>query len=73
MNTRELMYKLQTALKSKNIIVYINTYQFYSQEQNRYIKMYTVKKGKEELIKTASQIKVIKTLKNLWDEVKDND
>lgn len=73
MNTRELMYKLQTALKSKNIIVCINIYQFYSQEQNRYIKMYTVKKGKEELIKTASQIKVIKTLKNLWDEVKDND
>jgi hypothetical protein len=35
--------------------------------------MYKVKKGKEELIKTASQIKVIKTLKNLWDEVKDND
>lgn len=73
MNTRELMYKLQTALKSKNIIVCINTYQFYSQEQNRYIKMYKVKKGKEELIQTASQIKVIKTLKNLWDEVKDND
>lgn len=49
MNTRELMYKLQTALKSKNIIVCINTYQFYSQEQNRYIKMYKSKKGKRRI------------------------
>ena len=65
------MYKLQEALKQKGVIVYINTSQFYSSEQDRYIKMYRVLYKKQQLINTASQIKVVKALNELWQEVKD--
>ena len=58
----KLMYKLQTALKQKGYIIYINTQQFYSEEQDRLIKVYILKHGKDELLKTASQIKVINKL-----------
>lgn len=63
------IYKLQTALKQKGIIVCINTIQFYSSEQDRYIKMYKVMQNKKELINTASQIKVVRLLNDLWQEV----
>ena len=63
------IYKLQTALKQKGIIVCINTIQFYSREQDRYIKMYKVMQNKKELINTASQIKVVRLLNDLWQEV----
>ena len=53
----KLMYKLQLALKQKGVLVYINTYQFYSEEQDRYIKMYKLGQNKKELINTASQRK----------------
>ena len=46
----KLMYKLQTALKQKGYIIYINTQQFYSEEQDRLIKVYILKHGKEELL-----------------------
>lgn len=69
----KLMFKLQTALKQKGIIVCINTNQFYSKEQDRFIKMYTVKHNNKEVIKTASQIKVINTLNEFWQEVKNNE
>ena len=36
------MYKLQLALKQKGVLVYINTSQFYSKEQDRFIKMYRI-------------------------------
>ena len=58
----KLMYKLQTALKQKGYIIYINTQQFYSEEQDRLIKVYILKHGKDELLKTSSQIKVINKL-----------
>lgn len=63
------IYKLQTALKQKGIIVCISTIQFYSSEQDRYIKMYKVMQNKKELINTASQIKVVRLLNDLWQEV----
>lgn len=63
------IYKLQTALKQKGVIVCINTIQFYSPEQDRYIKMYKVMQNKKELINTASQIKVVRLLNDLWQEV----
>lgn len=69
----KLMFKLQTALKQKGVIVCINTNQFYSKEQDRFIKMYTVKHNNKEVIKTASQIKVINTLNEFWQEVKNNE
>ena len=70
MDTSTLMYKLQLALKQKGVIVTINTNQFYSNEQDRFIKMYTIKKNKKNLITTASQIQAVKVLNELWQEVK---
>lgn len=69
----KLMYKLQTALKQKGYIIYINTQQFYSEEQDRLIKVYILKHGKDELLKTASQIKVVRALNELWQEVKNEE
>ena len=69
----KLMYKLQTALKQKGYIIYINTQQFYSEEQDRLIKVYILKHGKDELLKTASQIKVVKALNGLWQEAKNEE
>ena len=70
MDTSTIMYKLQLALKQKGIIVTINTNQFYSNEQDRFIKMYSIKKNKKNLITTASQIQAVKVLNELWQEVK---
>lgn len=66
----KIMYKLQTALKQKGYIIYINTQQFYSEEQDRLIKIYILKQGKAELLRTASQIKVINKLNEIWQEVR---
>lgn len=66
----KLMYKLQLALKQKGVLVYINTYQFYSAGQDRFIKMYKLVHNKKELINTASQIKATSELNRLWQEVK---
>ena len=65
--------KLQLALKQKGIIVLINTSQFYSEEQDRIIKMYTITQNKKEIIKTSSIVKAIKALNNIWQEVKENE
>lgn len=67
------LYKLQLALKQKGIIVLINTSQFYSEEQDRIIKMYTITQNKKEIIKTSSIVKAVKALNNIWQEVKDNE
>ena len=69
-DTSTIMYKLQLALKQEGVIVTINTNQFYSNEQDRFIKMYTIKKNKKNLITTASQIQAIQVLNQLWQEVK---
>ena len=67
------LYKLQLALKQKGIIVLINTSQFYSEEQDRIIKMYNITQNKKEIIKTSSIVKAIKALNKIWQEVKDNE
>lgn len=69
-DTKSLMFKLQKALKSKGIIVYINTSQFYSEQQDRLITMYSIVRNKKQIIRTASQLKVITTLQEIWEEVK---
>lgn len=70
MDTSTIMYKLQLALKQKGVILTIHTSQFYSNEKDRFIKMYTIKKNKENLISTASQIQAVRVLNELWQEVK---
>ena len=69
-NMSKLIYKLQLALKQKHVKVYINTYQFYSEEKDRYIKMYILKRGKDKILETPSQIQVIKALDTIYKEVK---
>lgn len=70
----KLMYKIQLALKQKGIKVYINTSQFYSQEQDRYIKMYRILDSKRKMIiNTASQVKALNALNTIWQEVKNNE
>lgn len=70
----KLMYKIQLALKQKGIKVYINTSQFYSQDQDRYIKMYKILDSKRKMIiNTASQIKALNALNTIWQEVKNNE
>ena len=69
----KLMYKLQLALKQKGVLVYINTSQFYSKEQDRFIKMYRIVQNKKEVINTASQIKAVSTLNRIWQGVKDEE
>ena len=68
-----LMYKLQLALKQKGVLVYINTSQFYSKEQDRFIKMYRIIQNKKEVINTASQIKAVSELNRIWQEVKNEE
>ena len=70
MDTSTIMYKLQLALKQKGVLVYINTSQFYSKEQDRFIKMYRIVQNKKEVINTASQIKAVSALNRIWQEVK---
>ena len=69
----KLMYKLQLALKQKGVLVYINTSQFYSKEQDRFIKMYRIVQSKKEVINTASQIKAVSELNRIWQEVKNEE
>ena len=73
MDTSTMMYKLQSALKQKGIIVCINTYQFYSNEKERFIKMYVLKRGEKQLLNTASQIQVLHKLNEIWQEVKNEE
>ena len=75
-NLRSISKKLQTAYSFDGHIVKINTNQFYSKEQNRMITVYSVtmttSSGKnKKLIKTTSQVEIVKCLVNIWDEVKD--
>ena len=72
MDTGKIIYKLQSALKQKHVYITINTYQFYSAEKDRYIKMYIAKREKNKIIETPSQIQVIKALNDIWQEVKDD-
>ncbi len=78
-NIRGLTKKLQTAIAQKDFILRINTYQFYSEEQSRFITGYSVvhkewqtnKKGKlvlkdKELLNTCSQIEVLNYLAEVY-------
>lgn len=72
----EMIRKLQIALNGKGQKILIDKDQFYSEQQDRPVTMYTVSKsrwnedkGKTEhvkLFKTASQIQVVLFLRNLW-------
>lgn len=74
MNIRKTINKLQSALIAKGYIYKINTFQFYSEQQNRMITGYriTEKQGKKdvELLNSCSQVEVLKWFAEKWKEVK---
>lgn len=86
MNIKVTTKKLQKALLSKGIIYKINTYQFYSKEQQRFITGYSVtekqayeKKNGEmsvkdvELLNTCSQVEVLKWFAEEWRKINETD
>lgn len=75
-----LINQLQKALLTNcNRVIYIENEQFYSKEQNRVITMFVLseriwneergKFTKQQVLKTASQIDVVKYLGNLYKEL----
>ena len=77
MNIKQTTTKLQKALIQRGYIYKINTYQFYSEQQNRLITGYriTEKQGKKdaELLNSCSQVEVLKWFVNEWERVKENE
>lgn len=84
MKIRQTIHKLQSALIAKGYIYKINTYQFYSEQQNRMITGYRItqkqsyrKKNGEmsekyvELLNSCSQVEVLKWFVEKWKEVND--
>lgn len=85
MNIRKTINKLQSALIAKCYIYKINTFQFYSEQQNRMItgcritqkRPYRKKNGEMsvkdvELFNSCSQVEVLKWFVGKWNEVKDD-
>ncbi|MCM1200241.1 MAG: hypothetical protein NC548_31300 [Lachnospiraceae bacterium] len=76
MNIKQTITKLQKALLQRGYIYKLNTYQFYSEQQNRLITGYkiTEKQGKKnvELLNTCSQVEVLKWFAEKWKEVNGN-
>lgn len=79
MNFRQQTNKLQQVLISKGIIYKINTYQFFSEEQNRMITGFSVTEKQPyekkdgtigmhdvELKRTCSQIELLKWFAEKW-------
>lgn len=77
MNIKQTINKLQKALIQRGYIYKINTYQFFSEQQNRMITGYriTQKQGKKdaELLNSCSQVEVLKWFMEKWKEVKENE
>ena len=82
MNYNQTTKKLQKALLTKGIIYKINTYQFFSEDQNRFITGYRItekqaykKKNGEmsvkdvELLNTCSQVEVLQWFAEEWRKV----
>lgn len=83
MNIRKTINKLQSALIAKGYIYKINTFQFYSDQQNRMITGYHItkkqpyrKKNGEmsvkdvELLNSCSQVEVLKWFVEEWEKRK---
>lgn len=82
MNIKQTTNKLQKALIQRGYIYKINTYQFYSEQQNRMITGYKItqkqlcrkKNGQMlqkdvELLNSCSQVEVLKWFVEKWKEV----
>ena len=67
---QSLIYKLQLALKQKGYIISISTYQFYSEQEDRYIKGYTLTRNGKTIYNSYSTIKIVKHLANILNIIK---
>lgn len=67
------MYKLQKALQMRGVIVTISEHEFYSNDQERFIKKYIVRRGKDKIVESCSQLDVIHGLKKIYDEEREKD
>lgn len=73
------IHKLQQALNSKGCKLLYSTSQFWSNEENRPIKMYKIeqaiideetgKNKKIKLFETSSQIQIVLFLRDMWNEI----
>lgn len=86
MNKKQIINKLQSALIAKGYIYKINTFQFYSEQQNRMITGYRItekqpykKKNGEmsakdvKLLNSCSQVEMLRWFVEKWNEVKENE
>jgi hypothetical protein len=71
-NYQKIINKLILALKQNNIIILINSYQVYSSEHDKIITIYSVKNGKNEIIKTSNKVNIIKALADILKEAKND-
>ena len=69
-NYQKIINKLILVLKQNNIVILINSYQVYSEELNKVITIYSVKNGKNEMIKTSNKVNIIKALADILKEAK---
>lgn len=79
-NLNGIAKKLQRAILSTGLIIKIGSSQFYSADQKRMITMWTVstptlerarnrwRVRDMEIIRTASQVDVVMTLKEIWEQ-----
>ena len=70
-NLNGIMKKLQRAILSTGLIIKIGSSQFYSADQKRMITMWTRNGWRVrdmEIIRTASQVDVVMTLKEIWEQ-----
>lgn len=71
-NYQKIINKLILALKQNNIIILINSYQVHSDNLNKVITIYSVKNGKNEIIKTSNKVNIIKALADILKEAKND-
>lgn len=71
-NYQKIINKLILALKQNNIIILINSYQVYSAEHNKVVTIYSVKNGKNEIVKTSNKVNIIKALADILKEAKND-
>ena len=78
MNLNAAMRKLQRAILVRTgLVVKIGTSQFHSKDQNRMITMYSLttpvlqenRRGQWKIIRTASQIDIVMTLREIWTQL----
>lgn len=79
LNKTKTINTLKTALLRKGVVVYLDTEEFYSDRQNRLIKMFILSQRvfddskqryvKQRILKTADQLGVLKTLVEMYKTV----